>query len=376
MNRKIKGLQIDGKGYFKWQPPMRNGQRDSPIYLGTKDYIKAVVAYEEAKRNWELGDARLQGSSDQAVAEYLNHQRQQLIIEEIEPKTVYRAENQLPIFMQELSKELGNKPVGKNEGGEDLYPSIKLNKITKEDIEKWRQGKATKKSKRTKKPLSKSTIDTYQMILKGLFTWCVKQKMISESPFAEIKIKKPKKTESTKFYTLRERDKMLENPPCEAIDFILHFGFYAGLRIEEINAMEASWIQGNIIHIQKTDYFKPKDKEHREVPLNPKLKDFLKRYGIKKKFMFAPHKATWLPTPSNPYRYDPIKRLKKYVEKTCEIDHFSFSYHKMRASFGTHLAMSGKLPIATIAALLGDDIATTERHYIGQLPTENSTDCL
>lgn len=168
---------------------------------------------------------------------------------------------------------------------------------------------------------------------------------------------------------------MLQNPPDEACDFILHLGFYAGLRFEEINAMEADWIEGDVINVQETKFFKPKDKELRVVPINKKLREFFERYGKKKHFMYAPHKTEWTPKPSNPYRYDPDKRLKRHVDKTCGISRFTFSYHKLRASFATHLAMKG-VPIVEIAKLLGDDLVTTEKHYIGKTPSNNSTDCL
>lgn len=366
MNRKIKGLQIDGKGYFKWQPPMRNGHRDNPIYLGTKDYIKAVAAHEEAKRNWELGVATYEGTFKQAVEEYIKAQDLPLFAGDKEPTTVYRAQNTLPKIDEELSKLKGGKSKKK------IYPSVKLTSITKDDIEKWQKQKLTHKSKRTKKLLSPSTVDTYMRVLQGFFTWCVTEGKIKQSPFIKIKLPKLKRTKDVKFCTLEERDKLLENPPNEAVAFILNLGFFAGLRFEEINAMESDWIKGDVITIQATKHFKPKDKELRKVPINEKLKKFLKSYGIKEDFMYAPHVTTWNPTPSNKYRHDPKKTFKKHG-KNCGVS--PLSYHMLRASFATHLSQSRK-SIATIAELLGDDIATTEKHYIGHSPTNNSTDCL
>ena len=370
----VKGL-FTKRGIYYWRGPQRSNERPKAKSLRTKDPVLAMQRYEEQMRLFQLGVVENKDSFKKAVSAYLENQKQLVKIGDLEPKTFYRAENQLKIFEQELSKAMGKKPKGKDENGKPTFPSIKLNKITKDHIEKWRQAKAKTKSKRTGRKLSKSTVDTYMNILKGLFTWCVDEKMISETPFAKITIKKPKRTKPVKFYTFEERDKMLQNPPDEDCEFILHFGFFAGLRFEEINAIEADWIQGNELEVQKTNHFKPKDKELRGVPINNKLRDFLKRYGTKKKFMYKPNKTTWVPTPTNPYRYDPIRRMKKYVEKTCGIDQFSFSYHKLRASFATHLAMKGT-PIATIADLLGDDFSTTEKNYIGKMPTNNSTACL
>jgi len=47
----------------------------------------------------------------------------------------------------------------------------------------------------------------------------------------------------------------------------------------------------------------------------------------------------------------------------------------LRASFATHLSQSGKYT-RDIAKLLGDDQITTEKHYLGHSPSNNSTDCL
>jgi integrase len=366
MSGEIKGLHTNSKGYYRWQPPMRKGNRDKPIYLNTNGYVEAVKAYEVAKRNWELGVAAYEGTFKQAVEEYINAQELPVIAGDKEPATVYRAKNTLP----KIDKELSKLKSGKSK--KEIYPSVKLTSITKDDIEEWQKQKLTQKSKRTKKLLSPSTVDTYMRILQGFFTWCATEEKISKSPFTKIKLPKLKRTKDVKFCTEEERNKLLENPPNEAIAFILNFGCFAGLRFEEINAMESDWIKGDVITIKATKYFKPKDKEARQVPINKKLKNFLKSYGQKEAFVYAPHKTTWNPTPSNKYRHDPLKRFKKHG-KSCGVS--SLSYHMLRASFATHLSQGG-VAIAEIAKLLGDDIATTEKHYIGHSPTNNSTDCL
>ena len=367
MSGAIKGLHTNSKGYYRWQPPMRRGVRDKPIYLNTNDYLEAVKAYEAAKRNWELGVATYEGTFKQAVEEYIKAQELPLIAGDKEPATVYRAKNTLPKIDEELSRiKFGGKSKAKS------HPSAKLTSITKDDVEKWQKQKLTQKSERTKKLLSPSTVDTYMRVLQGFFTWCATEGKIKESPFIKIKLPKLKRTKDVKFCTLEEREKLLENPPNEAVAFILNLGFFAGLRFEEINAMKSDWIKGDVITIKATTHFKPKDKESRTVPINNKLKNFLKSYGTKEDFMYAPHVTTWHPTPSNKYRHSPKKTFQKHGEK-CGVS--PLSYHMLRASFATHLSQGG-VPIAQIAGLLGDDIATTEKHYIGHSPTNNSTDCL
>jgi integrase len=367
MSGAIKGLHTNSKGYYRWQPPMRKGQRDKPIYLNTSDYVEAVKAYELAKRDWELGVATYDGTFKQAVAEYIKAQEIRLLSGDKEPATVYRAKNTLPKIDEELSRiKSGRKSKAKS------YPSAKLISITKNDVEKWQKLKLTQKSERTKKPLSPSTVDTYMRVLQGFFTWCASEGKIKESPFIKIKLPKLKRTKDVKFCTVEVRDKLLENPPNEAVAFILNLGFFAGLRFEEINAMESDWIKGDVITIQATKYFKPKDKELRKIGINAKLKKFLKSYGTKEGFMYAPHHTTWNPTPSNKYRHDPKRTFQKHGQR-CGIAHLS--YHMLRASFATHLSMKGE-KMREIARLLGDDVRTTEEHYVDHSPSNNSTDCL
>jgi site-specific recombinase XerD len=52
------------------------------------------------------------------------------------------------------------------------------------------------------------------------------------------------------------------------------------------------------------------------------------------------------------------------------------TYHTLRHSFATHLAEKGK-SMKDIAAYLGDDISTTEKHYIAFSPADDGViDCL
>ena len=363
MAGKIKGLHHDKKGYYRWQPPMKNGKRDGAISLGTTDYYEAVVACDEARRAWELGVAQFTGSFADALGEYLEAQRGLVEIGRKSATTHYRSENQLRKYDQEFAS-LKN---GSEES--DCYQSVKLASITKKDIENWQRWK----KKTATKKLTDSTIDTYSRILQGFFTWCVENEKLETSPFSKIKMPKLKRKSAIEFYTFEERDLLLKAPPSQEIDFILHFGFFAGLRFEEINAMEADWIKGDLLVVQETDYFTPKDGESRDIPLNPQLRTFLDQYGLKSKFMFAPTKLDWHPTAEHPYRFNPKKSFKTYVEDTCQLKWRS--YHALRRSFATHLAIRGER-IARIADLLGDDITTTEKHYIGHIPSNNSTDCL
>ena len=367
MDNKIKGLHSNSKGYYRWQPPMKDGKRDSPISLGTKNYVEAVIACDQVRRDWKLGRVRFEGSFAEALKEYLEEKGNEVKIGERSPNTHYRSQRQLPIFDKELALlKSGRSP--SDDDSERKYHSRKLKDISKEDIKEWQQWKKNE-------DLSDGSINTYSKILAAFFNWCVNEKKLSESPFAKIKIPKARRTGkgSIQFYNFDERNLLLKAPPTEELSFVLHLGFFAGLRYEEMNAMEADWIKGDILEVKATEHFMPKDGEARKIPINSQLKAFLQDLGKRPKFMFAPRKETWNPTPKNRYRFDCTKSYKTYVTKTCGLKFISV--HSLRRSFATHLASKG-IPIAKIAEWLGDDIRITEKHYIGQMPTEHLTDCL
>ena len=354
MNGRIRGL-YQKRGFYYWQPPQPNGVKVSAIALRTKDRAEAIIAYETEKRNHELGLAKFRGSMSEAIGLYVEAKKS-----ETSQATNERARTKLPAIASDL-KTLVNK--------------TKLSSINKRDIVEWRKSLSKRDGYNASK-LSNSTITTYLTMLKAFFNWCVEEGLITSSPLLGIKIPKPKKISPTKFCTKDQRDLLLKNPPNEDISFILHMGFYAGLRFGEINAIKSDWItysddrtRATITVQEEEGVWKPKDGHLRTIPIPPSLMSFLDSYGKKEGYMFAPHNKTW----GKKYRYNPKKTFKTHAENNG----LGFvTYHVLRASFATHLSEALK-PISFIAGLLGDDITTTEKHYIGfPQPTDDSTDCL
>jgi integrase len=114
--------------------------------------------------------------------------------------------------------------------------------------------------------------------------------------------------------------------------------------------------------------WEPKDKEKRSIPLHPRVLEFLESYGMREPFMLAPHKGLWPRPEKSSYRFDPRKGLKALGVRSGAGE---VTYHQMRRTFGTMLAMKG-VPIRTIAEYLGDGIQVTEEHYIGFAPKEGN----
>ena len=242
-----------------------------------------------------------------------------------------------------------------------------LTNIDESTILKWRQW-IVQQPGRKGQLMSDSSVGGYMRILKGFLSWCHRTKRIPTHPMANIKMGRIKRTKRQDFCTYEQRDALLATPPSQELDFILHIGFFAGLRFGEMLAMEKNWLfvspdgkHGNIT-VQETQHWKPKDKELRTIPLHPRLLDFFERYGLRKPFMLAPHKTEWKAAPA--YRFNPKKQLANHACK-CGADFVTF--HTLRHSFATHLAMEN-VPMRDIAALLGDEIRVVEEHYVGFSP--------
>ena len=340
------------RGYYYWQPPQKGGVRPKAIALRTKDYNEAVQKYDQAKKNFELGHAISKGSMSDAIKDYIKAKKA-----ETAASTNIRAEG----VLSKINQQMGNP---------------KLKDITHNSITKWRDWKS-RQDGYGKRTTSDSTIDTYMRILKAFLNWCVDENKLLENPASRIKLGKVKKTKQTEYCTIEQRDLLLKNPPSEEINFILHLGFYAGLRFGEILAMEKSWIhlsqdkKTGFLTVQKTKHWEPKDKELRKIKLHPKLIEFIDSYGLKEPFMLAPYRKDWKPAPT--YRFNPKKSFATYMKK-CGVPFVT--YHTLRHSFATHLAEKGK-SMKDIASLLGDDISTTEKHYIAFSPADDGViDCL
>ena len=189
--------------------------------------------------------------------------------------------------------------------------------------------------------------------------WLEGQGQLSISPLDGRKIANPKATRIGRFATLAQRDELIAAAPNPRIALVLHLGFFAGLRLGEIAESRADWVRmwdgGGELCVTATANWLPKDAEARSIPMGSTLRAFL---------------AAWQPCgdgyllPGRGHgriRYDPSGALKS-LGRGLGMDWFSA--HTMRRSFGTHHAMAGT-PLHLVAAWMGIDLATAQRHYLG-----------
>ena len=127
------------------------------------------------------------------------------------------------------------------------------------------------------------------------------------------------------------------------IGFVMHAGFEAGLRRNEIVEARPSWfsLKGRSLRVQKTETFRPKDREARAVPLTDVFIAFVESYPMDGTWCIAPE----IQRRKSRYRYDfirPFDRYLKFMGVELEQDLSWITPHVMRHTFGSPLAIAGE----------------------------------
>lgn len=362
---KIKGLYTK-KGWYYYQPTTdANGNRPKAIALRTKVEQDAInLSFDEQER-FQLVAASVDGRMFQAIDHYLEAKA---AVGDHGGKTGYNTGKAL----RQICEDLGNP---------------KLNELTETKLVEWakalrarncrvalRPGEKPKEKikERKGKHVSDSTVAAYSRMFRAFINWIHANGRILKNPAKKLPSGKSKKTKKARFVTFLQRDLMLETVTRPDLAFIYHVGFLAGLRFGEILAMEPDWLWFNeegtqgTIFVQETEFWKPKDREARAVHMPPLLVEFLSNWPIEGRFVLMPQKTVFPKPPK--YRYDPSTSFQKHAANCGAA---RFSYHDLRHSYGAHLIERGAT-VAEVAALLGDDVTVTEKHYAGLRPARHN----
>jgi integrase len=117
-----------------------------------------------------------------------------------------------------------------------------------------------------------------------------------------------------------------------------------------------------LIHVRKTDTFRPKDRDERTIPMTKAFKAFLRGYGLRTPFMLQPD----TPHGKSRYRWDFRRPWAEYVKKhKCPW----VTPHIARHTFASLLASAG-VSIYKISQWLGDDVRVVQKHYAKLLPKD------
>lgn len=375
----MKGL-YQKRGWYYFQPPTpKGGERPKAVALKLQDYVQAVIEATRLRDNQDLISAATKNSIREVLPIYYAAKK-----EDAESTKASRE-----IVLEKFSDFVGNR---------------RVSEITAELVQEWREnlrkvggGRRGKKNVVMEVGVSEMTIKSYTIILRAFLNWARKKHFLRVDPLADYKRQTcVVATRLHDFLTVPEREILLEAKTLMTVRFILYFGFLAGLRDAEMSAMTLPWLhiagdwQSGSITVQDTPvtYFDPKTKKERPgiwrpkgrrkrtIPLHPRLLVFLKEYlewwklelekheltQVANPFLLAPHRRHWPMRVGR--RYDAKNALKGLQRRTGVR---KLNYHILRHSFATHLASKG-VPLAEIAALLGDLISVTEANYAGFSP--------
>ena len=353
----MKGLYQKREWWYYQPPTPKNGTRPKPVALKTRDEVEAMIRAKDHRDEDEMVRAVRKGTLEEILPEYYKAGSE-------DAKITRRTRE---MVLSGFSAILGNP---------------RLSELDEAMIANWRKQLDVKGGTlRGRGPVSVATKRSYLIVLNAFLNWCKGKGYIKTNPAAKWRKQAfVQVTRRQEFLSVEERERLLADAKApEYVRFILHFGFFAGLRDGEMLAMTPEWLwispdgtQGTLT-VQDTNItrengstgvWRPKGRRRRVIPLHDRILAFLKTYGLRRPWMLAPQKELWPNDETNAKRFDAKNAMRGLAMRAAV---GKLNYHILRHSFATHLAMNG-VPLAEIAALLGDRLSVTEDHYAGYAP--------
>lgn len=335
-NKKLRNLHLkkhrSGKSIWYFHRMVRG--RRVWISLETDNLVKALQKKLILKGSKELTDS---GRISDEVERYMDA---------VGPKLSEVTLPKIRSALKRLVTDLKNLPI---------------NRVTPTHAKAYAEG--------LQKVVSSETVRTYLTHAKALFGWCVKEGLLQTSPFDSTVIPVQKRRPRQRWVRPWDSDRLIDK--CSRLDlkFILLAGFHAGLRRNEIVHARPDWFDfdHHVIHVslmprelaikRGLDYFEPKDRTERSIPLSGPFEEFAKGFvdpawdycigqGRRKR--------------RNAYRYD----FRRPFDEFMAAQGFSWvTIHGMRHSFIGTLYSSGKVSTGLISEWTGDREVTLDGSY-------------
>jgi len=347
--------RMPGSRFWWYRFADENGKRIA-ISLKTEDETEAIIKKGEIIQNVaRFGTAAYRPQKpgtgpvhqiDGVIDRYVDEAKNRL-------KNAMRptvADN-VSLMVKNFCKDTGIKHVGE---------------VTTDKMETWIKGK--KRAGR-----STETLRSYSRDLRAWLRWLlderlvINQEMLDMPDAAPVGRKNwlPQETVDHLIETaFKPPRKSAPDAPREVdndLKFILHCGFSAGFRRNEIGEARVEWFDlerngSGVVDVFSNEGFRTKDDDARTIPLKKAFKEFLSEYlkGRKTGYVLAPEKKKG----ANRYRYDPNRRLMTHFRNAG----VKCSWHDMRRSFASNLLTRGE-SIYVVAAWLGDNVSVVERSY-------------
>jgi len=325
---KIKGIYP--RGNIFWYSRMVKGQRVQ-MSLGTSDYGEAVVKALEIRADPFLANADpLQSEIDA----FINYKVQQNEYSQASAESKKYALKEFASFVRKAD------------------PAT----ITPADVERFYQ--------KLRSRVAESTAQGYITTLRSFFNRLLETRKVRTNAVKNVRLARLDTNGRKHFCTPALRDKLISKCRREDLKFALFCGFHAGLRKMEIIEARPDWfdLKEGLIHVRKTETFRPKDRDERTIPMTKDFKRFLRSYGLRSPFMLQPD----VPHGESRYRWDFRRPWTEYVSKhKCPW----VTPHVARHTFASLLASAG-VSIYKVAQWLGDDVRVVQKHYAKLLPKD------
>lgn len=238
-----------------------------------------------------------------------------------------------------------------------LYEIDHPSDIRRTHVQAWYEFLQTKHPEHTAQP--------YVRWLKTFLRHLVANRKLTYNPADGIEMHRLKKAKRRPFCSKAETQKLIAECADESLKFVLYCGFHAGLRKEEIIQARPEWfdLERKLLHLERSDTWKPKDDDDRTIPITSEFRAFLDTYGLRAPFMLKPE----VEFGKSRYRYDFRRPFADYVKsKGLEW----VTPHVMRRTFASLLVSAGVSPYK-VASWIGDGIETFQTHY-GYLQPKDS----
>jgi integrase len=228
--------------------------------------------------------------------------------------------------------------------------------ITPADVERFYQGLQSR--------VAESTAQGYITTLRSFFNRLLETRKVRTNVVKAVKLARLDTKSRTDYCDGALRDKLIAKGERDDLKFALFCGFHAGFRKAEIIEARPDWfdLKAGLIHVRKTETFRPKDRDERTIPMTGAFKTFLKGYGKRSPFMLHPEVRHG----RSRYRWDFRRPWAEYAAKhKCPW----VTPHIARHTFASLLASAG-VSIYKIAQWLGDDVRVVQQHYAKLLPKD------
>jgi len=211
--KKIRGIYFRGKTYWFAHGA---GKRRLQVSLETTDYVEAVP---RAQAIW---DNPLLTATDGFKTELDKFADAQM---DSGTWTKNSRDSKYPVLLM---------------FGEDLgFPS--LISIKTDQIQKWYNGQV--------KRIKVVTVNPYMTTIKSFFNWAIEARKMFRNPADEVKQNQTPGAARERFCTFDGRDEIIHKAPTMELKFVLHSGFFAGYRKNEIIEARPGWFDMSLKHV-------------------------------------------------------------------------------------------------------------------------------